>query len=911
LPAAVRFIPKLQETTRTVLAASTYEDRFSEIRLTEKCIMQTSQQQLIAESLTRLRSQVDLSTYETSDDAPGWLRSLAENALHQLGAMALVGPSGMSVTDEGGMRLRAVLDGADLFLVGVCCQIRASGQKVAVGLPPISRHLPLLLAGSAVLDDVLIAATSQNPVDYGRVLVVSPDLDVRSRYCDLYVKSSPLEEAYPGSRMLPDGQVIALQNDRDISHSNGVCFFLAGRQLPETIAFVPSLIIMDLRYARWSPRATDLIKWATKVKGKSGLIVLYSLGDTDTHSSLANHNFIDLPFDHAAIATCSNKVNPHPRPQKELLVDWRTEDANFSLERTHEIEVIPNCEAADRLICQIGKLVDEHSKVQSPDLNRARWLLAMFSQIPVPIRWYEDTARSLGRSLLSRMIDYLGIKSRHIEGIGAVMQTLRMQFKNLHQMLESTNPRAEALLTLLTRAVQEKPSSDRMLLLVRDRVMARALENWLHVEALKDAIWLQQVDIECCSEFARLSASRHAISLINANFPRRYRWIAGAALGRKVVFLAYPHEIEVIESQLQHFYGDKALSYRRRKRAQAINQICAVIKEDDNDSDSAIPSLKLKKPSVTTGKPAIKNIQTATDLSQLKDLLTATRKVTDKLEDEAGNASVSTWKEDSSDDQLLFDGLETNDVAPTAEDFMCLCLEVNSRVGGVGLIWLPTDEPVECVRAARPDDICRMIPSHLRPGDILLRMDDEGRTTLFDRIVELAEDQPEMQFLASFRQTWRRSVQTAVSRFGGPYATDYKAMLRELQTNGARIQTEQTVRNWALDYVIGPDEISSIVAVGRVSGVSLMVRRAKEFDRSFRRIRGIRQAIGQRLNNTIRKSFKTFAEGSVDPYAFQLEDRLGIPVDELLETIDLAEVISINKQEQRMPFHSVGRFQSV
>jgi hypothetical protein len=136
-------------------------------------------------------------------------------------------------------------------------------------------------------------------------------------------------------------------------------------------------------------------------------------------------------------------------------------------------------------------------------------------------------------------------------------------------------------------------------------------------------------------------------------------------------------------------------------------------------------------------------------------------------------------------------------------------------------------------------------------------------------------------------------------------------MLRELQTNGARIQTEQTVRNWALDYVIGPDEISSIVAVGRVSGVSVMVRQAKEFDQSFRRIRGIRQAIGQRLNNTIRKSFKTFAEGSVDPYAFQLEDRLGIPVDELLETIDLAEVISINKQEQRMPFHSVGRFQPV
>jgi len=666
---------------------------------------------------------------------------------------------------------------------------------------------------------------------------------------------------------------------------------------------------MDLRYARWSTRAADLVSWTTKIRGNSGLIILYSIGDSDTYSSLAKNGLIDLPFDHAAIATCSQKVNTHLSPQKELLVDWRTEDARSYLERKHEIEIIPNCESVSQLIAPIGKLIEEHSKVESPDLNRARWLLAMFSQIPMPVRWYEETARSLGRSSLSRMIDYLGTRSRHIQGVGAVIQTLRMQLENLYQMLNKSNPRAEVIPSLLARLIKASPQGGRVLLLVRDRVMARALESWLQVEVLQEADWLQNIDIRCCSEFGRLSRAAYTRSLVNANFPRRYRWIAGASLGGNVVFLAYPHEIEVIENQLQHFYGEKALSYRRRKRVQAINEVCVTTEEGNDGTESTIPALELKKPKVSI-RPTPKKVQTAaTDLSQLKQILTAAREATERLEDEVGRSERSTWQEDTSEDETLFEGLEIGNIKPSLEDSICLCVEVNSRLQGLGLIWLSTDDPVECVRATRPDDVCRMVPHLLRPRDVLLRMDEEGRITLFDRIVELAEDQPEMQFLAAFRQTWRRSVQRLVARFGGPFSTDYGAMLRALQSNGATIQTEQTVRHWALDHVIGPDEISSILAVGRASGVEVMVSQARDFDRSFRRIRGIRQAIGQRLNNTIRKSFKTVAEGAVDAHAYQLEDRLGIPVDELIETIDLAEVISVNQQHERIPFQSVGKFQ--
>ncbi|MCA1642184.1 MAG: DrmE family protein, partial [Acidobacteria bacterium] len=202
-------------------------------------------------------------------------------------------------------------------------------------------------------------------------------------------------------------------------------------------------------------------------------------------------------------------------------------------------------------------------------------------------------------------------------------------------------------------------------------------------------------------------------------------------------------------------------------------------------------------------------------------------------------------------------------------------------------------------------------PHELLLGDVLLRMDEGGRTSLFDRIVELAEDQPEMQYLATFRHVWRRAVQRLVARFGGQWGPNYVGMLLSLQSYGATIQSDQTVRSWVQDYVIGPDEVSSIIAVGRASGSEALVRQAKQFDAAFRRIRGIRQGIGRRLNSTIRKSFRHFTEGTVEPGAYQLDERLGIPLDELLETIDLAEIISVNKQEKRIALHHVGRFRHI
>src|SRR5207249_2126478 len=113
------------------------------------------------------------------------------------------------------------------------------------------------------------------------VLVISPNLDLRSRYVDLYVKDVPLDEAHPGSRLKPAGDRVLLRKYACPTDNAGVCFFLPQLSLPERIHFQPSVYLLDLRYAQWVRRVSDLAIWVSRIQERSGILALYTIGDTD------------------------------------------------------------------------------------------------------------------------------------------------------------------------------------------------------------------------------------------------------------------------------------------------------------------------------------------------------------------------------------------------------------------------------------------------------------------------------------------------------------------------------------------------------------------------------------------------------------------------------------------------------
>ena len=859
--------------------------------------------------LRKLRAQVDLRPYTPAPNAPRWLSYLASVAANDLGALALLGPGGINVSLTSGGRVRAMPDPTALFVASLASRIRRTRHRIALGLPPAARHLPLLLASSAVLASTLDRHLDPS-VEDGGVLVISPDLDARSRYCDLYVQSISLDAAHPGSRMRPTGERVRLHRIREGENGHGVCFFLPGLALPASADFNPDLVILDLRYARWTKRAAHLVNWSTRIGGNSGVLALYSVGDGDTLQVLTQTGFFDFPIDHAAIATCSKQVRKQMVPRSGLSIDWRLADAPSHLARKHMIVEISSADSIEETIAAIGRLLDEYSQRDNPDLNRARWLLAMFVQIPTPLVWYEQTARGLGRSTLRRLIAHLGTRSRHDPDLGAVIQTVRMEFEKLYEQMERKNPRAEALQELLPRIVHATPSDGQMLLLVRDRVVERAVQTWLELEAFLAADWLKRVEVQGCPTYSDIASRHYDVALINGALPRRYRWIVGAALGDRVTFLAYAHEADLIERQLQGVYGDAVQKARAHKREEALTHLVPGLIAPAGGDESPTSPLVLERPprhgqgpATDTKTPKI----TVKDLASLRGAF-ATRSA---KEEAPSQVPLTQWREDDGDENAPDDDVLDEKEQPHVDDVACVRVEVNSRANGHGFVWVPAYDIVECVRPSDPNDILRLVSTELKPGDVLLRMEEGGRASLFDRVVELAEAQPQMQYLAAFRRSWRRAIHNMVARHKEAYGgIDYGAMLRSLQSAGATIESELTIRFWIQDQVIGPEKVSSIVAVGRVSGSPEVVHQAKEFDRAFHRIRSIRQGIGRRLNGAIRRSFRHFAEGTPDQSAEQLDDRLRIPLDELLETIDLAEVISVGSHVEILPPHRVGRLQT-
>jgi hypothetical protein len=868
--------------------------------------MYTSQQ---IDPVEALKRQVDLSAYSFPQDSPRWLVVLMRYLAEDLGVLAVLGPSGLSIRTASRTD-RVKPDSLALCLAALVSRSRKTGTRIALGLPPGARHLPLLLAAVSVLADALqraqASAKGESLAGLSGVLVVSTDLDVRSRYCDLRVKDEALDNAFPGSRMRPTGEQVPLRPQPQNSIGRGVCFFLPPQDLPQA-SFRPALAILDLRYARLTRRAKEIANWACNLHQQTEVLAIYTLGDRDTREALANTQFKDLPVDHAALAACA-ELRP-TLATNSTPVDWALIKKPIYLEREHEIITVNDAEIEAALVTA-RQMIGEQRSQESSGINRARWISATLSHMPVPLVWYEQSARNLGRSTLRRLADRLCV--RYDTGMGATMQALKMQFDAILQHLQGRNPRAQKLLSLLPSLVEE---AGNILILVRDRVFQRALQNWLDLEAFPNAPWLGKVQICPCPEYSSIALRSYPLVIINGTLPRRYRWIAGGALGDIVKFLAYPSEIDSITNQLEEVYSDSSIQRHAQQRERSLCGAATGASTGKSQSRSQfMPKLDLKTPQPpprpANDERAPQFTSTVKDLRSLAQALDAAKALAQRAAEktsEAENIRRAAWEDGAEEDLQGEDAAEAAEGAGHVDDIPCTRFEVQSRRRGHGFLWLPSEQTVECVRKSAPDEVSRIAASDLTKDDVLILVEEDARGSLFDRVVELAEDQPELGHLATYRKQWQEAMRVLAAKYDCA-RKGYWRIYTEFRAAGSTISTEISVRNWLLGRVMGPDRVSSIRAAGKLAAMAALERDAPEFDRAFRTIRAIHQGLGRRLSRAIRQSSHYLADQEDMTTTDGFGDYIWLPVNELLESIDLAEVLATSPEPKRISPQWVGRF---
>lgn len=858
--------------------------------------------------LSVLQRTVDFGPYAAAPGSPIWVRSLAALAQNNLGALALVGPSGINLTSGTGFRERSEIEAAALYLSALADTVAKSRQQLGLAYPPSARHLPLLFAVATVLSTALSCNNRSDSPASGPIFLVSPDLELRSSYCDVYVRNVSLDEAFPGTRLLPSGAVERLTPRSGTRLANGVCFCLPGLNLPTRLTFRPQLTILDLRCARWASRLETIVPWARDLG--TGLLVIYTLGDVDAEQALHTRRIRTFSVDHTALTSVREITRPHG-----AAADWSLSAVAGFLNRTHEVREVRDGTTVDTALTQCLSLVEQASTAEPQELARINWILAALRQLPVPLGWYESLARNTGRSTVKRLIGQIGYRSQNNRAIGPVLQTLRMVLQSTYDSLEACNPRAEAIrsemATLLTTIPAEK-----ILVIVRDRLSERALRTWLEMEAFADDPRVASVGIHSGASLNTTFCSQADCAVINGALPRRYRWVHGAALGRRVVYLAYPHEYSTIDRQLSYFYESGALKARAEERVttlKAMPSVSGFVPAGGAAESIHIPKLSLQIPRVPVAPRSAKPLASTTSLDGLGDLLSDLKKVR-----QAPPTTKPTPIEDLAGEEAPEDVVGT-DPSPDVESVSCVLVSVQSQSRGLGALYLRADRPVECVRPSQPDSVTRLLPGHLKQGDVLPRMEDGGRVTLFETIVSLVEQQPHMRFAAAARRQWQSAITAVRHKYGSAspalpafeeYSTslmDFTALLRDLRKAGATIETEQTVRNWITGETIAPDSVASIAAVGKVSGVDSVSRNARDLDRVFHQIRGVHQGIGRRIASAIRHSCHRFAQASAEPLASELDEHLALPISELVEHIEFVEVIAV-ESTARVPPHRVWQF---
>jgi hypothetical protein len=475
-----------------------------------------------------------------------------------------------------------------------------------------------------------------------------------------------------------------------------------------------------------------------------------------------------------------------------------------------------------------------------------------------------------------------------------------MAFEQVYRALEVSNPRVGMLRAVLPEAAEPKPD-DRILLLVRDRTIERAMRAWLMLDVFAGRDWLSSVDVVACGDYSKVAKHRYATAIVNGLIPRRYRWILGGALAAQVIYLAYPREVDGIERQLQSVYGEESRKARAKRRHTTVigGKYGPAVSEES--LEAWVPDLILTRPPRSSGRSENLEDEHRQTSKMFEGLSQALEELSLSVLTPSLEETPSSWEDDSDDEDTAdHDEVYLNDV-PVAERVKCLRMEVESRLHGMGSVWLPVDGLIETIRPDTGDNIQALRADQLHAEDVIVCLDMDGRLGLFERMLELAADQPEMRYLTILRQSWIDAMQSLAAQFEQNRKVDYSGILQALQANGAKITSEITIRNWVSDQSIGPDHRSSIEAVGAVIGSEALVQHARELDRAFRRIRGIHQGLGRRLSGVIRRSFKHVATGENVEMTDNLGDHLSLPLNELLETIDLAKVVEVNEETSLVP----------
>jgi hypothetical protein len=179
----------------------------------------------------------------------------------------------------------------------------------------------------------------------------------------------------------------------------------------------------------------------------------------------------------------------------------------------------------------------------------------------------------------------------------------------------------------------------------------------------------------------------------------------------------------------------------------------------------------------------------------------------------------------------------------------------------------------------------------ISPGDELVLLDGETRKDLLAKVLEIAEDVPELAVPAAWVDYWRDALRRAHAAFG-----TYERLHADLEANGC-VRQAQTVRLWVIGQIIGPEDPEDVRRLGQCLEDAALIANYQAIADAMKGLRRAHVRLGQRLGALARHVGPHSAAGLIDDDEI-IDARSGLTASDFRDSVEILEVESV---------HPVGR----